>query len=289
MAIAREIVAQYRRRPRSSASTAPPRRTRTTTRQNSTASCPATSRPASTCARSSPGWSTAAASTNTSRNYGTHAGLRLRAHLGLQGRHPGQQRRAVQRLLAEGRRISSSCATRTARRWCSCRTSPATWSGASTSERGITKDGAKMIMAQAGRPVPKFTVIVNGSFGAGNYGMCGRAFDGRLLFIVAAAPDRRHGRRAGRQHAGRGEDPPVAARRRAARPTRRSPPSASRCCSAFAKKATPTIPPRSCGTTASSTRSTRATRWAWPSSRRSTPPSARPATACCGSDTRTTS
>ncbi|WP_323041996.1 acyl-CoA carboxylase subunit beta [Gemmobacter sp.] len=48
--------------------------------------------------------------------------------------------------------------------------------------RGITKDGAKMIMAQSCSHVPKFTVMVNGSFGAGNYGMCGRAFDGRFLF-----------------------------------------------------------------------------------------------------------
>jgi 3-methylcrotonyl-CoA carboxylase beta subunit len=48
--------------------------------------------------------------------------------------------------------------------------------------RGITKDGAKMIMAQSCSRVPKFTVMCNGSFGAGNYGMCGRAFDGRFLF-----------------------------------------------------------------------------------------------------------
>ncbi len=49
--------------------------------------------------------------------------------------------------------------------------------------RGITKDGAKMIMAVSGSEVPKFTVIVNGSFGAGNYGMSGRAFDPRFLFM----------------------------------------------------------------------------------------------------------
>ncbi len=49
--------------------------------------------------------------------------------------------------------------------------------------RGITKDGAKMIMAQAGAEVPKFTVIVSGSFGAGNYGMAGRAYDSRFLFF----------------------------------------------------------------------------------------------------------
>lgn len=47
---------------------------------------------------------------------------------------------------------------------------------------GITKDGAKMIMAQSCSHVPKFTVMCNGSFGAGNYGMCGRAFDARFLF-----------------------------------------------------------------------------------------------------------
>lgn len=47
---------------------------------------------------------------------------------------------------------------------------------------GITKDGAKMLMAQACSHVPKFTVMCNGSFGAGNYGMCGRAFDARFLF-----------------------------------------------------------------------------------------------------------
>jgi len=48
--------------------------------------------------------------------------------------------------------------------------------------KGITKDGAKMIMAQSCSRVPKFTVMCNGSFGAGNYGMCGRAFDGRFVF-----------------------------------------------------------------------------------------------------------
>jgi 3-methylcrotonyl-CoA carboxylase beta subunit len=48
--------------------------------------------------------------------------------------------------------------------------------------RGITKDGAKMIMAQSCSHVPKLTVMCHASFGAGNYGMCGRAFDGRFLF-----------------------------------------------------------------------------------------------------------
>jgi 3-methylcrotonyl-CoA carboxylase beta subunit len=49
-------------------------------------------------------------------------------------------------------------------------------------EEGIIKHGAKMVNAVANANVPQFTVIVGGSFGAGNYGMCGRAYDPRLLF-----------------------------------------------------------------------------------------------------------
>jgi acetyl-CoA carboxylase carboxyltransferase component len=48
---------------------------------------------------------------------------------------------------------------------------------------GIAKDGAKMVHAVANSVVPKFTVIIGGSFGAGNYGMCGRAYDPRLLWM----------------------------------------------------------------------------------------------------------
>jgi len=48
---------------------------------------------------------------------------------------------------------------------------------------GIAKDGAKMVMAVACAQVPKFTVIMGGSYGAGNYGMCGRAYDPRFLWM----------------------------------------------------------------------------------------------------------
>jgi 3-methylcrotonyl-CoA carboxylase beta subunit/propionyl-CoA carboxylase len=48
---------------------------------------------------------------------------------------------------------------------------------------GIAKDGAKMVHAVANSVVPKFTVMIGGSFGAGNYGMCGRAYDPRLLWM----------------------------------------------------------------------------------------------------------
>jgi acetyl-CoA carboxylase carboxyltransferase component len=48
---------------------------------------------------------------------------------------------------------------------------------------GIAKDGAKMVHAVANANVPKFTIIIGGSFGAGNYGMCGRAYQPRFLWM----------------------------------------------------------------------------------------------------------
>jgi 3-methylcrotonyl-CoA carboxylase beta subunit len=55
--------------------------------------------------------------------------------------------------------------------------------GQKVENEGIAKHGAKMVTAVATANVPKFTVIVGGSFGAGNYGMCGRAFDPRFLWV----------------------------------------------------------------------------------------------------------
>ena len=49
-------------------------------------------------------------------------------------------------------------------------------------EGGIAKDGAKLVTAVSTVNVPKFTVIIGGSFGAGNYGMCGRAFSPRFMW-----------------------------------------------------------------------------------------------------------
>lgn len=48
---------------------------------------------------------------------------------------------------------------------------------------GIARDGAKMVMAVSNASVPKFTVIIGGSYGAGNYGMCGRAFGARQVWM----------------------------------------------------------------------------------------------------------
>ena len=50
-------------------------------------------------------------------------------------------------------------------------------------EGGIARDGAKLVMAVACAEVPKFTVVTGGSFGAGNYAMCGRAYEPRQLWM----------------------------------------------------------------------------------------------------------
>jgi 3-methylcrotonyl-CoA carboxylase beta subunit len=59
--------------------------------------------------------------------------------------------------------------------------------GKQSENAGIAKDGAKMVMAVANAKVPKITLIVGGSYGAGNYGMCGRAYSPRFLFMWANA------------------------------------------------------------------------------------------------------
>ena len=128
---------------------------------------------------------------------------------------------------------------------------------------GIAKDGAKMVTAVATADVPKFTVIIGGCFGAGNYGMCGRAYDPRFLWMwpnarisvmggeqaasvlatVCARGDRGQGRRLERRR-GRGlqgADP------RAVRDAGHI----------------PTTRPRGSGTTASSIRPTPARCWGW--------------------------
>lgn len=54
--------------------------------------------------------------------------------------------------------------------------------GSRSEHAGIIKDGAKMVMAMANSVVPKFTIIIGNSYGAGNYAMCGKAYDPRLIF-----------------------------------------------------------------------------------------------------------
>lgn len=54
-------------------------------------------------------------------------------------------------------------------------------------EAGIAKHGAKMVSAVANANVPKITAIIGASYGAGNYGMCGRAYSPRFLYMLPSA------------------------------------------------------------------------------------------------------
>ena len=59
--------------------------------------------------------------------------------------------------------------------------------GSRAEHGGIIKDGAKMVNAMANSVVPKFTIIIGNSYGAGNYAMCGKAYDPRLIFSWPSA------------------------------------------------------------------------------------------------------
>ena len=135
-------------------------------------------------------------------------------------------------------------------------------------QAGIAKDGAKMVTAVACSHVPKFTVVIGGSFGAGNYAMCGRAYGARFLWMWPNARISRDGRRAGRIGAGHGQ----ARRHRGGwqdmergggGSVQGADPRTVR-----DARVTPTTPARGCGTTASSTRPTPVACSGWPSPRR---------------------
>ena len=139
--------------------------------------------------------------------------------------------------------------------------------------RGIARDGAKLVTAVACSVVPKFTVVIGGSFGAGNYGMCGRAYDPRFLWMW---PNARISVMGGEQAASvlatvAGQVPRTrTSRRRSATSTR--------------PRARRTTPPPACGTTASSTPPTPAASSAWASRPRPTPRSRRRPTVSGGCD-----
>ncbi len=120
---------------------------------------------------------------------------------------------------------------------------------------GIAKDGAKMVTAVACAQVPKITLIVGGSYGAGNYGMCGRAYSPRFLFTW---PNARISVMGGEQAATRARDRASATISRPsgkaldAKSRRRN--SRRRSASSTRKRAIPITRPRGCGTTASSRR-----------------------------------
>ena len=122
--------------------------------------------------------------------------------------------------------------------------------GKKVEHEGIAKNGAKLVTAVACSRVPKYTVIMGGSFGAGNYAMCGRAYGPRMLWMwpnarvsVMGGEQARSSARNGsqRRHEGRGETWPE-------RRTRIG--SSKRFAINTNRRAIPTMRPRDCGTTA---------------------------------------
>ncbi len=133
---------------------------------------------------------------------------------------------------------------------------------------GIAKNGAKMVMAVACAQVPKITLVVGGSYGAGNYGMCGRAYSPALPVHLAERARRADGLgpggerardRAPRQHRGG---------RAAHGPRSRRPNSSSRSGKRSTNRAIRITRPRGCGTTGSLRRARRGGCWRWRTRRR---------------------
>ncbi len=152
---------------------------------------------------------------------------------------------------------------------------------------GIAKDGAKMVHAVANSVVPKFTVIIGGSFGAGNYGMCGRAYEPRLLWMW---PNARISVMGGEQAAACWpRSSAISSRARASRsPPKTSRRSASRFSTSTSTKDRRTTRRPGCGTTGSSIRWRRARRSRSACRRRSTRRSPSRSSACFGCSTHET-
>ena len=179
------------------------------------------------------------------------ARLRVRPHRRPPGRDRRQQRHPVQRERAEGRALHR--AVRPARHPAAVPAEHlrASWSAATTRPAGSPRTARSSSPRSSSARVPKLTVIVGGSFGAGNYGMCGRAYSPRFLWMW---PNARICVMGGEQAATvMTEVGQPRGRRAAAR-------------ASTSTRATRTTRPPGCGTTASSTRATRAT-----SSRRRSP------------------
>ena len=234
----------------------PPAAAASTTPRSCSASPAPTSARRSTSARSSPASSTAASSRSSSRSTAPTL-VTGWAHLArLPGRDPRQQRHPVLRGGARRAPSSSSCATRPTSRSCSCRTSPASWSGTRYEQGGIIKDGAKLINAVSNSTVPHLTVMVGASLRRRQLRHVRPRLRPALRLHLAQPPHRGDGAQAARRRAddrraaeGRGDGQRL--RRGGVRPDARrvraagrgaSPPRCSR--------------PAGSGTTASSTRAT---------------------------------
>jgi 3-methylcrotonyl-CoA carboxylase beta subunit len=180
LAIARRIV-QFQQRQATGHRPRRDGRADSTTPTSSTPSCRPTSRSSTMPARSSPGWSTAREFDEFKPLYGSTL---VTGFARIHGIPVG--------IIANNGILFSESALKGAHfiELCCQRRIPLLFLqnitgfmvGREAETRGIAKDGAKLVTAVASARVPKITVLVGGSFGAGNYGMCGRAYSPRFLF-----------------------------------------------------------------------------------------------------------
>jgi 3-methylcrotonyl-CoA carboxylase beta subunit len=121
--------------------------------------------------------------------------------------------------------------------------------GTEAERGGIAKHSAKLVYAVSNSRVPRYTVIVGGSYGAGNYGMCGRGFRPRFLFAWPNCPHRHHERRRRRDRRHR---PAPRSLTRAKADEAEIAALDARTARSSRSRATRPTPPRGSGTTASS-------------------------------------
>jgi geranyl-CoA carboxylase beta subunit len=165
-----------------------PQRARTAVRRarNCWAWCPPTSASPTTCARSSRASSTARTSSSSRPSLATDT---VCGHARLHGQRVG--------ILGNNGPIQPAGSTKAAQfiQLCDQSGTPLVFLqnttgymvGKAAEQAGAIKHGSKMIQAVANARVPKFTIVLGGSFGAGNYGMCGRGFDPRFIFSWPSA------------------------------------------------------------------------------------------------------
>ena len=110
------------------------------------------------------------------------AGLRLRAYPRAAGRHPREQRRAVLESSLKGAHFIELCDQRNVP-ILFLQNITGFMVGSEAERDGIAKNSAKLVYAVANARVPRYTVVTGGSYGAGNYGMSGRGFRPRFMFM----------------------------------------------------------------------------------------------------------
>jgi hypothetical protein len=122
--------------------------------------------------------------------------------------------------------------------------------GKDSEQGGMIKHGSKMIQAVTNATVPQITIQCGASFGAGNYGMCGRGYAPRFLFSWPSAKHGGDGRRAGRPHHADRDRGGAGAQRHHARPGRVPKPSSTRSSRVRVARPTRSTPAAWCWTTA---------------------------------------